>query len=461
MYRLALDHLKEWLASTSRNPLVIRGARQVGKTWLVREIARERGLTLIEVNFELEPSKKILFKENDPKKTLTALEVHVGQQIEIKNTLLFLDEIQAYPEMLAKLRWFKELMPELAVIATGSLLEFVLEKHDFSMPVGRISYYHLEPLSFEEYLYEKNQPLWRYIMEYHWEKVPETVHEKALNYLQEYIIVGGLPAAMQVWLECESFVAVQQVHHDILTTYRDDFGRYNKRYDVQIFEDVFNHIPKNVGQKIVYSHINNQSQSTTLKKIFTLISKARVIHPIKSTSGNGIPLKAEVNDKNIKAISLDVGLMNSLLGINLQDFKSIKDLELINKGAIAEQVVGQLLRTIHPYYIEPALYYWLRNKPGSNAEVDYLIQHHRAIIPIEVKAGTKGSMQSLHLFMKLKNLSTAVLLNTNMPGKMNVETKTSTNDIVKYQLLTVPIYMIGQLQRLLDCADSFPPAEKY
>ncbi len=449
MFRFALNDLKQWLIDKSRKPLVMRGARQVGKTWLVRELARCSGLDLIEINFELDPNKKALFEENDPKKVLIALEVSQGKQINPDNTLLFLDEIQAFPLILAKLRWFKELMPALAVIVAGSLLEFVLDDHDFSMPVGRISYFHLEPLSFDEFLYTKNPYLLNFLNEYHWEEIPQSIHEQALSYLQEYTLVGGLPAVLKSWIEQESLIAVQQIHHDILSTYRDDFVRYKGRYDIQIFDEVFNYVPKNVGNKLVYSHINEHVQIASIKQIFKLISKARVIHKISASAANGIPLAAELNDKYIKAISLDVGLMNSILGIHLHHFKSFAEIGLINKGAIAEQLVGQLLRTLEPYYIEPALYYWQRNQAGSHAEIDYLLQHHATIIPIEVKAGLKGAMQSLHLFMQLKKLSTAIRFDLNRPSQMQVDTKTSRGDRVQYQLLCLPIYMVGQLRRLL------------
>jgi predicted AAA+ superfamily ATPase len=415
----------------------------------VRELARSNKLNLIEINFELEPTKKTLFTDNDPKKVLIALEVSLGKQIQLNNTLLFLDEIQAFPLILAKLRWFKELMPELAVIVAGSLLEFVLDKHDFSMPVGRISYLHLEPLSFDEFLYAKNSKMLDFLNEYNWEEIPPAIHQQALAYLQEYTLVGGLPAAMSVWLEQNSLIAVQQIHHDILSTYRDDFARYKGRYDIQLFDDVFNYVPKNIGHKVIYSHISLNASAASTKQIFQLITKARVIHTIRASSGNGIPLAAESNDKYIKTISLDVGLMNRILGINLHDFKSVSDIEVIHKGAIAEQLVGQLLRTIEPYYTEPALYYWQRSEAGSNAEVDYLIQQGSKIIPIEVKAGTRGTMQSLHLFMKLKQLPTAIRFNANTPSRMKIEAKTSSGE-VQYQLLSLPLYMVGQLRRLLE-----------
>lgn len=448
MFRFALNDLKQWINNPSRNPLVMRGARQVGKTWLVRELARSCNKTLIEINFELNPEKKGLFKENEPQKVCHALEMNLQKSISIQNTLLFLDEIQTFPLMLAKLRWFKECMPELAVVVAGSLLEFILDAHDFSMPVGRISYFHLEPLSFDEFLYAKNRPMLDAFNTYHvGDDMPSTIHAQALAYLKEYCMVGGLPAVVSCWLEQASWAAIRPMHYDILTTYRDDFMRYKGRYDLLLFDDVFYAIPKNIGNKVVYRHMHTTANTNALKQIFSLMAKARIIHRIQASAANGIPLAAEINPKCHKAICLDVGLMNGMLGIPLQ--QTTADRDWIHKGAVAEQVVGQLLRTIEPYYIEPKLYYWQRHKTGSNAEVDYLIQHDATIVPIEVKAGKKGRMQSLHQWMQLKKRSTAVRLDTNRPSQLTVDTKTSDGKHVHYQLLTLPIYMIGQLKRLL------------
>lgn len=449
MFRFALENLKNWHNSEDRKPLVIRGARQVGKTWLVRELAKKLNLQLIEINFELHPQKKSLFESNEPKEIITVLEANTGTQINPTNTLLFLDEAQKFPEILPKLRWFYELMPELAVITTGSLLEFVLDEHEFSMPVGRISYYHLEPLSFDEFLYQKNKQMLDFLNNYDWGNIPEAIHSQVLKYLQEYIIVGGLPEAVKNWLDNNSTINLNRLQHDIITTYRDDFMRYKGRFSADYFDNILNYIPKNISNKIVYSHISNSAVNST-KTAINLMTLARVIHKVQSCSGNGIPLGAEVNDKHTKAIMLDIGLMNNILGLNLNDFTDIDNIILANKGAVAEQLVGQQLRTIEPFYVEPKLFYWQRDSQGSNAEIDYLIAHGNNVLPIEVKAGKKGSLQSLHMFMKLKNLNTALRLNTNMPEKKLIKTKIFDGSVVEYQLISLPIYMIGQIRRIME-----------
>ncbi len=195
MKRNALILLLDWLIQPSRKPLVLRGARQVGKTYLVRELARVKQLQLIELNFEKNPEHKSLFASNDVKKILLSLETLQNKVIDIHTSLLFLDEVQAAPELLAKLRWFSEELPELAVIATGSLLDFILNEHDFSMPVGRISYFHLEPLSFEEFLIatERHKTV-EYLESYRLgDEIPQALHEQLLSYLRDYFLIGGLP----------------------------------------------------------------------------------------------------------------------------------------------------------------------------------------------------------------------------------------------------------------------------
>src|SRR3989338_9046918 len=203
MRRNSLIYLTKWFSESGRKPLVLRGARQVGKTWVVRQLAQDHQLQLLEFNFERQPSHKDFFASNDPKKILLNLESYLGRSIEPKKSLLFLDEIQAMPELLAKLRWFYEGMPELAVIATGSLLEFVLENHTFSMPVGRITYLHLEPLSFEEFLLARHKKkLLDYLQCYQLQDIfPLALHEQCLSLFKEYIFVGGLPAAVDQWVK--------------------------------------------------------------------------------------------------------------------------------------------------------------------------------------------------------------------------------------------------------------------
>ncbi len=456
MHRKALTYLTEsWLSLEDRKPLIIRGARQVGKTWLVRQLASTTGKKLIETNFERNPQLATLFMPNDPEQILLNLSVSLNHKINPENSLLFLDEIQAAPEILAKLRWFAEDLPQLAVIGAGSLLEFVLEDHAFSMPVGRISYLHLEPLSFDEFLLARGQNLlYDYLCSYRFGiDIPHAIHAQCLSLLKEYVVVGGMPAVVQSWIAEQALPRVSQIQHDLLATYRDDFAKYRGTIPMEklgALDEVLMSIPKKLGQKFVYSKINPEIDGQMVKKILSLFNKARICHRVSGCSANGVPLASELKEKYFKEIFLDTGLCSAALGMNYNQIQSVTELVLINNGALAEQIVGQLLRTINPFYVEPFLYYWHRDAQGSSAEIDYVIQHGNSVIPIEVKAGTTGTLKSLHLFMESKNGDLAVRINSDIPSKTEVTIKGRGGATIPYTLLSLPFYLVGQIPRLLD-----------
>jgi len=451
MQRTLLNYLKNWLVSADRKPLVIRGARQVGKTWIVRHLAKISGKQLLELNFEKQPSYASFFTSNDPKQILLNLSTLNNQKIDPENCLLFLDEIQATPQIFSKLRWFYEDLPQLPVIATGSLLELVLSHHSFSMPVGRISYAHLEPLSFEEFLIAHDQnSYYEYLSKYDIDiDIPAVIHEQLMTLFKEYLLVGGLPAVVKNWVKERSLNKINQIQQDLLTTYRDDFTKYQARIAVDKIDEVMMAIPKMLGKKFVFSQVNASIQSNTIKRVLNLLQKAKICYPVRSSSSNGVPLAAEIKEKYFKETFLDTGLCNGILGLNLHQINSASEITTINNGSIAEQVVGQLLRTIEYPYIEPALYCWHREESNSNAEIDYIIQHGCQIIPIEVKSGSTGSLKSLHLFMNLKKLPIAVRINSALPSATNVEVKNYTGEPVKYRLISIPFYLTEQIHRLL------------
>lgn len=452
MKRTRMDFLTDWLSSDERKPLVIRGARQVGKTWLVRKLAQSQNRHLIELNFEKKPQWSSLFSSNTPSEILLNLSSVLNEMIIPEKSLLFLDEIQAAPELLAKLRWFAEEMPSLPVIATGSLLEFILEKHTFSMPVGRISYMHLEPLSFEEFLQANDkQILVDYLNSYRWEtQIPDAIHQQFMGYFKEYLLIGGMPAAVNSWITKRSLQAINEIHHNLIATYRNDMSKYSGRIPPERLEEVMNSVPQRLGEKFVYTQVNPSVSIPTIKHALNLLCHARVCHRVAGCAANGVPLGAEIQEKYLKVIFLDTGLCSGALGISLTHLSAAEELVLINKGGIAEQVTGQLLRTITPAYVEPALYYWHRDEKGASAEIDYVIQHGPSVVPIEVKAGSTGSLKSLHLFMGLKQLSVAVRINSDLPTVTPVDIKDHEGRSITYTLLSMPFYLLGQLHRLLE-----------
>ncbi len=450
MKRNQTSFLVNWINSTSRKPLIIRGARQVGKTWLIRNLASSSQKELIELNFEKRPDLESLFKSNDPKEILSNISVAMNIKTDLSKSILFLDEIQSAPHLFEKLRWFAEDLPELPVIAAGSLLDFTLAKHKFSMPVGRISYLYLEPLSFEEFLDAVGQhKLCLYLKNYNWNiDIPNTIHSQLMKLIKEYIIVGGMPTAVSSWATSRSPNAINQLHIDLLTTYRDDFTKYNGRLSTEHLENIMNSVPRQLGQKFTYSDVNSEAKSAPLKQALDLLSKARICHKIIKTSANGLPLGAETNEKFLKIILLDCGLCNASLGLSLHQLESVSEISMINNGNMAEQLTGQLLRTIPPFYIDPSLYYWAREKIGSQAEVDYIIQHENQIIPLEVKAGTTGTLKSLHQYMKEKKKHIAIRINSDIPSLTQIKLNDASN--IEYKLLSLPFYLLEQLPRLIN-----------
>lgn len=453
MKRTALTYLKEWLNSEDRLPLVIRGARQVGKTWLVAHFAEQEGKALIEVNLEKKPGLASVFSSNEPEVILTKLSLALGMAhpIDTASSILFIDEIQAAPEVIATLRWFAEDMPQLPVIAAGSLLEFVLGTFQMSMPVGRITYMYLDPLSFEEFLLAKDRPgLLRGIKEFDWRHgMDEVSHARYMDLFKEYLIIGGMPAALKSWLRRGSLKEVGRVQEGILQTYKDDFSKYSEKTSPDILDKVIEWVPQALGEKFVYRAVDKHVPSAKIKQALNLLCQARVCHKVQAVSANGIPLKAELMEKFFKVLFLDVGLCSAELGLSLAEVDSIKELIFINSGGLAEQVVGQLLRTLFPYYKNPSLYYWLNVQRGASAEIDYVIQQGRTVVPIEVKAGKTGTLRSLHRFMFLKNLSRAVRINSSPPNISQITTRDNDGNEISYELRSLPFYLIGELNRLL------------
>jgi hypothetical protein len=451
MQRQCFSFLEDWLNSDDRKPLVIRGARQVGKTWIVRHLAATSQKKLIEVNLEKDPKLASLFLSNEPKVIIEKLQVSFNTTIDPLGSILFIDEIQEKPEIFAKLRWFAEDMKELPVIAAGSLLEFMLGEHTMSMPVGRIGYLYLEPLSFEEFLAAQNKhQLLKYIQNYSWqEEIPEYIHDTLISLLKEYIIIGGMPEAAANWSAKRSFKEVGKIHHAILKTYRDDFNKYSQRISSERLYEVLTAIPRFLGKKFVYSAVTQIPPYTATKEALKLLSQSRVCHIVKGVAANGLPLAAEPLDHYFKVIFIDVGLCSAELGLSLAELDSVEEIDLINKGGIAEQLAGQLLRTIFPFYQEPALYYWVSTNTHTSAEIDYVIQHGSKVIPLEIKAGKSGTLKSLHRFMHIKEYPLAVRINSAVPSINHINLKDTQSNLVVYELRSIPFYLLGQLHRLL------------
>ena len=451
MIRFAAKDLDVWLKNPDRKPMVIRGARQVGKTWLVRDFAVRNNLKLIELNMEKFPNMADLFSDNDPKNILKNIEAEQAVKIEPESSCLFLDEIQATPELLSKLRWFKEDMPELPVIAAGSLLEFALNKSQYSMPVGRIIYAYLEPMSFFEFMLASgNEALYQKMLSSSpKEMMPRSLHDKGMNLYHRYCLVGGMPETVKAWVEEEDLQTCVKIQHDLLATYRDDFHKYGGEMDARLLNRILLSVSEQLGGKFVYSMVDPEVKIPVIKKALMMLFQAKVCSRITHTSGNGFPLGAESNDKFFKSLMVDVGLISAQLGLSAEKRLSLDKMILANKGGIAEQFVGQQLRASCSPLFDPQLYYWQRTG-GRIGEIDYIIQHGNNIIPIEVKSGAAGSMKSLHQFMAEKNLTFAVRFNANPPSVEDLKIKTTLGQPVEYRLLSLPLYLAENVGDLIN-----------
>ena len=447
-------YLEGWATEPTRKPLVIRGARQVGKSTLVREFARMSGFSLVEINFERNPEYREAFASPDPKLILATLNLMTGQTIEAGSTLLFLDEIQAAPEALQALRYFYEEKPELHVIAAGSLLEFTLADARFSMPVGRVEYLHLGPMQFEDFLEAMGYPeLAAHIRnislaDIRKTAIPVPVHDKYLGLLQQYWVVGGLPEAIARYVQSGDFAQVARVQQSIVVTYRDDFNKYSLGSSKGRVQLVFDKLPVMVGGKCKYTRISRDHRAQELANALDQLCMARVAYRVHHTSANGVPLGAEVNERYFKALYLDVGLMCAALHLNILDLRK-DDLTLVNNGAIAEQFIGQHLLYSGPFYEAPSLFYWVREAKSAAAEIDYLMSCGQQVVPVEIKAGTTGSLKSLHQFLKEKQRRFGLRFNADVPSLLTDSTTLTDRTAIDFELLSLPLYMVGQGRRLV------------
>jgi len=450
MHRFALDYLKEWKTKPGRKPLVVRGARQVGKSYLVRLFAKERFQNLVELNFEREPDLGSLFASNDPEKIVQLLELRFNAAIRPGETLLFLDEIQAAPAVFAALRYFYEGLPGLHVVAAGSLLEFALEAHDFSVPVGRIEYLHLGPMQFEEFLLALGEErLARFLAEWRRENpIPEALHRKLMDLFRVFLVVGGMPGAAAAYAESRSPGGAEEAKHSILSTFKDDFGKYGRRVNHQRLQTLFQKIPALVGGRFKYANVDRDQRAADLAKALDLLCLARVVYRVRHSSADGVPLGAQAKDSNFKALFLDVGLMNSALGLSLLDYEQAEDVLLVHSGAVCEQAAGQHLLHSPPLYREPELYFWSREKANASAEVDYVFSEGTAVVPVEVKAGKTGRLKSLQVFLREKKRAFAIRLNSDVPTFLDAETALPDGKNAPFKLLSLPLYLVGQVRRL-------------
>ncbi|OGV68141.1 MAG: hypothetical protein A2498_14790 [Lentisphaerae bacterium RIFOXYC12_FULL_60_16] len=448
MKRLAERNLLAWYQNSGRKPLVIRGARQVGKSTLVRNFAREQGLDLIEINLERNRRLNDLFAAQKMADICREIEIIADKSLSpADGKILFLDEIQATPEAIPCLRYFFEDMPELPVVSAGSLLEFVLAKHNFEMPVGRVEYLFLGPMSFQEYLLAHGQNrLLDLIDDFGWnDTFSDAAHEKLLAALREFFVVGGMPEAVQRSVDGHDLDKILDVQASICETYQDDFAKYARDSQLTLLQNLFRHVPVKAGAKVKYSNIDPHRPARQVREAIDLLVKAGVLYRVTHSDASGMPLNATVNPKFFKLYFLDVGLLNFLCGTKYIAPEVIRGLDFINKGNVAEQFVAQHLYFAGRVNCAPELFYWLREGKTGNAEVDFLAADAGGVLPIEVKAGQSGALKSLHQFILHKQVSRAVRYDLNKPSRQTVACAAPRGDgvmPVEFTMTSLPLYMV-------------------
>lgn len=408
-------YLLEWKNTPIHKPLLLRGARQVGKSSAIRELGRSFKY-YIEVNFESREDLKEIFEQlSDVHEIANRLGMIFSKPIVPGETLLFLDEVQACPEAIKRLWFFKEDFPELHVVAAGSLLEFVL-KDLSSFGVGRIRSLFMYPMSFDEFLMSQGKEgLLREKQAANYEHpLFAAFHHDLVQQYRTFLMVGGMPECVKAWIETKDYNQCQAEQEDIQQTYYDDFAKYAKKVDPILLRNTLLSVVLQIGGKFMYSKVEGGYRADDVKKALQMLCDAGIVKRVSHTAANGLPLGCEVNDKFRKYIYLDSGLLLSTLNMDLGGSQEFTELilagaaeELVNKGGLAEMVLGwELVKYSNPRS-QHDLYYWENIVEGTSSEVDYVIARNMKVMPIECKAGTSGKMKSLRLFMRNKHLAEA------------------------------------------------------
>lgn len=395
MKRDRLQDLQQWRYDSQRKPLLIRGCRQVGKSWIVREFGKQF-ITFIEINFEKNKSIHQIFSGDLNIDTiLEKLAIYTNTKIIPGETLIFFDEIQVCEGALQALRYFKEDKPEIHIIAAGSLLDFALNK--LGIAVGRFQFLYLYPLSFAEYLTALNLTHLREFL--FKQENDEIIAQQLLDHLKNYMWLGGMPAVIDAWISAQDPAICQQIQDEIIESYQIDFHKYAKQHEIPYVTKVFEMIPLLLSKKFIYSHVDEHLRIDVIKNALQLLETAGIAIYCHHTSAQRPPLGAMQNDKKFKVFYFDIGIAQRLLGLDIKQWL-LNPLQLANQGEIAEQFVAQELLAYSDCHKQAKLYYWHREAKSSNAEIDFVILKGGEIVPIEVKSSQTGAMKSMHLFLE-------------------------------------------------------------
>lgn len=457
-YKRLIDHyLNDWRKSAPHKPLLLRGARQVGKSTAVRHLATMFD-NYVEINFEKMSSYKVLFEGDlDVKKIISQMSAMYGEKIIPGKTLLFLDEIQDCLPAIMSLRYFKEDLPELHVIAAGSLLEFALEDIP-TYGVARIHSMFMFPMTFDEFLEANGETLLlderRKASEDY--PLPEGLYNKLVALFRTYLLVGGMPESVAKWVETGDYIQCQEVQDDIVLGYDTDFAKYKRKIEPELLRQTLKSVVRQMGNNRFKAGDVSGYKSKDILRALDALSKAGLIVPVTHTDGHGLPLGGEEDRDCRKYLLLDTGLFLRMQDISMNNMAQNATFiltstasELVNKGPLAEMIAGlEFLRYKDPG-IKHELHYWLRQAKNAIAEVDYLTSRNNTILPIEVKADTQGGMKSLWSFMHDRSLTHAVRCSMENFGSFEyVDKKQNNSDseaTIVRKIKICPLYAISQM----------------
>lgn len=443
-------YLIEWAQRDTHKPVLLRGARQVGKSTAVRHLS-EKFDNYVEINFETQPAYKTIFEEDfDVTRIIAQISALCGKRITPGRTLLFFDEIQACPKAIMSLRSFKEDLPELHIVAAGSLLEFALQELP-TFGVGRIHSMFMYPMNFDEFLEAVGEKLLleerRKADKTH--PLPQPLHEKLVSLLRTYMLVGGMPEVVATWVKTHDYLQCQEIQDDIIAGYEDDFPKYRKHVDPTLLRHTMRSAAVQATKKFVYSDVGDY-KTADVKKALDMLILAGILIPVTRTIANGLPLGSQADNSYRKMLLLDNGLMFRLLNLSLGDISELTThiltssaAELVNKGPMAEQTAGLEILHYKTPNLRHDLFYWVRQAKNSLAEIDYVTTRNMSVLPIEVKSGVQGGMKSLWSFMKEKQLTEAVRCSLENFGEFEYIDKDDNNALRHIEIC--PLYALSQL----------------
>lgn len=434
MYRIAIEKLYKWKNSKRRKPLIIEGARQVGKTWLMKEFGEQAYADTVYINFDSNSRMADLFSADlDTDRLIMGLELYAGRKINPDNTLLIFDEVQEVPRALASLKYFYENAPQYHIVCAGSLLGIALHQGT-SFPVGKVDFLRLYPLSFSEFLMATGNERFAELLKNQDYEMIASFKQTYIDALKHYYFVGGMPEAVQSFAESKDFNEVRAIQKRILAAYEQDFSKHAPNEIVPKIRMLWNSIPSQLARenkKFIYGLVREGGRAREYETAIMWLSDCGLVHKVSRVNAAGIPLKAYEDLKAFKLFIVDVGLLGCMTGLRQRTLLDGDDLFVEFKGALTEQYVCQQLKTIEDLGV-----YYYTNDRGS-CEIDFVVDTGEQIVPIEVKAETNLRAKSLKTYRERFEPELSV--------------RTSMADYKKEDwLLNLPLYAIEQINKIKD-----------